>query len=191
MERFGNRIMSRIGRKTIEIPQGVETKIDGQTVLVKGPKGELSRTVLPEIAVSKNDEGISVAPKAQNPSKKAKSYWGLERALIANIIQGVNEGYEKKLEIHGVGFKAAIEENKIVLNIGFSHQVKLEIPEGVTVVVEKMNIIVSGIDKAKVTGFAAKIKKTKPPEPYKGKGIRYEGEVVRRKVGKRAATTAE
>lgn len=190
MENFGNRIMSRIGRKTIEIPQGIEVKVDGQTVLAKGPKGELSRTVLNEIAVSQNEDGISVVPKAQNPSKQAKSYWGLERALLANIIQGVKEGYEKKLEIHGVGFKAAIEGDTIVLNIGFSHPVILKIPEGVTVTVEKMNILVSGIDKAKVTGFAAKIKKTKPPEPYKGKGIRYEGEQVRRKVGKRAATTA-
>lgn len=183
--------MSRIGRKIIEIPQGVEVKVAGQLVSVKGPKGELSRTVLNEIAVSQKEDGISVVPKAQNPSKQAKSYWGLERALIANIIQGVNEGYETKLEIHGVGYRAAIEGNTIVLNIGFSHPVILDIPEGVTVVVEKTKIVVTGIDKAKVTGFAAKIKKTKPPEPYKGKGIRYEGEIVRRKVGKRAAGAGE
>lgn len=183
--KFGNN-MSRVGRKPIEIPQGVEVQIDGQKVTVKGPKGELSRTVLSDIAVTKSDTELVVAPREKEYAKQVQAFWGLERSLLSNLVSGVTEGFEKRLEIQGVGYRAVIEGENIVLSIGFSHPVPLSIPEGVTVSVEKNIIVVSGIDKGKVTGFAAKIKRQKPPEPYKGKGIRYEGEVVRRKLGKRA-----
>lgn len=183
--RCGNN-MSRVGRKPIEIPQGVEVTIEGQKVTVKGPKGELSRTVLYDIAVAKNNNELVVLPREKEYTKQVGAFWGLERSLLSNLISGVTVGYEKRLQLEGVGYRAAIEGEKLVLSVGFSHPVELLPPEGVNVSVEKNIIVVSGIDKGKVTGFAAEIKRQKPPEPYKGKGIRYEGEVVRRKLGKRA-----
>ncbi len=181
--------MSRIGKKPILIPDNVEVKIEGQKVLVKGSKGELQIEIRPEIKVEIKDKQIFVTPQIE--TKQTKAFWGLTRALISNMIDGVVKGYEKKLEIQGVGFRAELEGEDLVLQIGFSHPVKIEKQEGIKFLVEKNIIIVSGIDKQKVTQMAAVIRKKKPPEPYQGKGIRYVGEVVRRKQGKKAATAAE
>ncbi len=180
--------MSRIGKKPILIPQGVEIKIEGQKVTVKGPKGELSREVRPEIKVVQEDSQLIIAP--QKETKETAAFWGLTRALLANDIKGVTEGFVKRLEIEGVGYRAALEGRDLNLQMGFSHPVKIKAPEGITFLVEKNVIIVSGIDKGLVGQTSAKIRAVKPPEPYKGKGIRYEGEQVRRKLGKKAVATA-
>ena len=179
--------MSRIGKKPISIPEGVEVKIEDNQVTVKGPKGELQTEIQPEVKIEIKDKEILVSP--QKETKRTKAFWGLFRALIFNMVEGVTKGYEKKLEIQGVGYKASIEGDDLVLNVGFSHSVKIEKPEGISFVIEKNIIIISGIDKQLVGQIAAKIRAVKPPEPYKGKGIRYEGEYVRIKAGKKAATT--
>lgn len=179
--------MSRIGKKPISIPDGVEVKIEDNQVTVKGPKGELQTEIQPEVKIEIKDKEILVFP--QKETKRTKAFWGLFRVLIFNMVEGVTKGYEKKLEIQGVGYKANIEGDDLILNVGFSHSVKIERPEGINFVVEKNIIIVSGIDKQLVGQIAAKIRAVKPPEPYKGKGIRYEGEYVRIKAGKKAATT--
>lgn len=179
--------MSRIGKRPIEIPEGVEVKIDSQKVSVKGPKGELFREVRPEIKIEVKEGKIALSPKMD--TKKTKAFWGLEAALLNNMIKGVTGGYEKKLEIQGLGYKASLEGNELSLRVGFTHPVEIKKPEGIDISVEGNIITVSGIDKEKVGQVAAKIRKAKPPEPYKGKGIRYVGEEVRRKVGKRVATT--
>ncbi|MFH1575706.1 MAG: 50S ribosomal protein L6 [Candidatus Nealsonbacteria bacterium] len=178
--------MSRIGKKPIEIPTGVEVKITGQQVSVKGPNGELSIKVRPEIKVETKDSKILVS--AQNET--AKAYWGLTRALVANMVQGVVKNFEKKLEIIGVGYRAALEGQTLVLNIGFSHQVKIPAPKSIAFSVEKNIITIQGQDKCLVGQTAANIRKIRPPEPYKGKGIRYFGEQIKIKEGKRAATSA-
>ncbi|MDD3399581.1 MAG: 50S ribosomal protein L6 [Candidatus Paceibacterota bacterium] len=180
--------MSRIGKKPILIPQGVEIKIEGQKVTVKGPKGELSREVRPEIKVVQEDSQLVISP--QKETKETAAFWGLTRALLANDIKGVTEGFVKRLEIEGVGYRAALEGQDLNLQMGFSHPVKIKAPEGITFSVEKNVIIVSGIDKGLVGQTSARIRAVKPPEPYKGKGIRYEGEQVRRKLGKKAVATA-
>jgi len=180
--------MSRIGKKPIQIPQGVEVKIEGQKIIVKGPQGELQREIQPEIKLEIRDGQIFVSPQIN--TKKTKAFWGLTRALIFNMIKGVTEGFEKKLEIQGVGYKASLEGKEILLSVGYTHPVKLEIPEGINISIEKNVISVSGPDKEKVGQMAAKIKKVKPPDPYKGKGIRYLGEEIRKKVGKKAVTGA-
>ncbi len=179
--------MSRVGKKPISIPENVEVKVEGGRVTVKGSKGELSREIRPEIKVEVKDGEIIVSP--QKETKKTQAFWGLTRALIANMVKGVTEGFEKKLEIQGIGFKASLEGEDLVLNVGFSHSVKIKALEGINFSVEKNIITVSGIDIEKVSQTAAKIRKIKPPEPYKGKGIRYLGEQVRRKLGKKAVTT--
>jgi large subunit ribosomal protein L6 len=179
--------MSRIGKKPIEISEGVEVKIDDGKVVIKGPKGELSQEIRPEIKVEKKDDKILVSPQIEG--KRTKAFWGLTRALLANMLKGVVEGYEKKLEIQGVGYRASLEGKDLVLLVGFSHPVKIEAQEGVEFKVEKNIITIFGIDKGFVTQIAAKIRKVRPPEPYKGKGIRYVGEKVRRKVGKKAVAT--
>lgn len=178
--------MSRVGKKPIEIPENVEVKIEGQKVIIKGLKGELSREIRPEIKVGVKGNQIFVLPKEE--TKKTKAFWGLTRTLLANMIKGVTEGYEKKLEIEGLGFKALVEGEDLKLLVGFTHPVKIKAPQDIKFLVEKNVITVSGIDKEKVGLVAAMIRKAKPPEPYKGKGIRYQGEIVRRKVGKKAAT---
>jgi len=179
--------MSRVGKKPILIPENVEVKIEGQKVMIKGPKGELQREIRPEIKVEVKNNQIFVFPQIE--TKKTKAFWGLTRALIANMVKGVTEGYEKKLEIVGLGFRALLEGNDLLLYVGFTQPIKIEAPEGIKFSVEKNIITVSGADLEKVSQIAAKIRKVKPPEPYKGKGIRYLGEVVRRKVGKKAVTT--
>ncbi|MFH1643114.1 MAG: 50S ribosomal protein L6 [Patescibacteria group bacterium] len=178
--------MSRIGKKPILIPQGVSIAIDGETVKVSGPKGNLEQVVRSEIKVEIQDGQIIVSPT--NETKEVRAYWGLFRSLIANMVEGVVSGFEKKLEISGLGYRAAMEGRDIVLQVGFSHPVKVTVPEGVEVSVEKNIITVSGLDKGIVTHTAARIRKTKPAEPYKGKGLKYEGEQIRRKTGKRVGS---
>ncbi len=176
--------MSRIGKKTIIIPSGVEVEIKNDVVSVKGPKGQLEREIRPEIKVEVIDNEIKVSIKKE--TKKSKAFWGLTRSLINNMVIGVSQGFEKKLQIEGVGYKVNQEQDNLVLNLGFSHPVKFKIPEEINSLIEKNIITLSGIDKQLVTQTAAKIKKIKPPEPYKGKGIRYFGEVIKKKVGKKA-----
>ena len=179
--------MSRIGKQPITIPQGVEVKIDDKSIVVKGPKGELSMERDSRFDVEIKEGNLSLIPKRKVDDWRAR--WGLTRALISNMIEGVEKGYEKKLEIHGVGYRARLEGKDLVLELGFSHDIYVPSPPGITFVVEKNTITVSGYDKQKVGQAAAEIRGYKKPEPYKGKGIRYEGEVVRRKAGKKAAGT--
>lgn len=176
--------MSRIGLKPITIPSGVDIKIsDNNFVEVKGPKGQLSEQLSPEMIINIEDGVLTVARPSEN--KKHRSLHGLTRTLIENMIIGVTEGYSKTLEIEGTGYRAAKQGKKLVLSLGFSHPVELEDPEGIEVEVPQANrIIVKGIDKQKVGNYAANIRSFREPEPYKGKGIRYQGEIVRRKVGK-------
>ena len=175
--------MSRIGRMPIAIPAGVTVDVaENNTVTVKGPKGELKRTLPSEMEIKMEDGQLTVA--RPNDLKKMKSLHGLTRTLINNMIVGVTEGYEKKLEVNGVGFRVAKSGNKLTLNLGFSHPVEMVDPEGVETSVDGNKIVVSGIDKEKVGQFAAEIRDKKRPEPYKGKGIKYADETIRRKVGK-------
>lgn len=180
--------MSKIGKKLILIPEGVKVILKDQEIFIEGPLGKLSQKILSEIFVKIEDNKIIVAPKIK--SKKSSAFWGLTRVLLQNCIIGVTSGFEKKLEIHGIGYKASLEdENILKLEVGFSHPVKIEIPTDIKVTLERDTlIIVSGIDKQKIGEFAAKIRKIKLPEPYKGKGIRYVGEVIRRKAGKKAGS---
>ena len=180
--------MSRIGKQPIELPKGVEIKINGSKIVVKGPKGELTREIPEEILVILEEGRLVISPKGKQ--KNIFAMWGLTRALLANYVRGVSEGFQKKLELIGVGYKASIENDKILkVEVGYSHPINIQIPEGLLVSVEKNIITISGIDKQKVGEFAAKIRANRPPEPYKGKGIRYEGEKVRRKEGKKATGT--
>lgn len=177
--------MSRIGKKPIQIPDGIEVKIEGKNVYVKGPKGELSRVLFNQIEIKKNGNEITFLPKKND--KKTKSFWGLSRTLVFNMIKGVNEGFEKKLEMQGVGFKARIEEDNLILDVGFSHPVTINKIEGINFSVDKNIITVEGINKELVGQVAASVRRIKPPEPYKGKGIKYLGEKIIRKVVKKAA----
>lgn len=176
--------MSRIGRMPIEIPQGVEIKIEGSNnVTVKGPKGTLSKELHKDMIINKEDKIINV----QRPSeqKNHKALHGLTRTLVANMVEGVTNGYFKELDINGVGYRAAKQGKKLVMNLGYSHQVEMEEIDGITIEVPTPNkIIVRGIDKQIVGEFAAKIREKRLPEPYKGKGIKYSTEVIRRKEGK-------
>jgi len=188
--------MSRVGKKPILIPEDVEVKIEGQKVIISGPKGELFREIRPEIKVEVKGNQIFVSPQPPTKnmvgSKKTKAFWGTSRAHLANMVQGVKEGYEKKLEIEGVGYKAQVlGVDTIQLSVGFTKPTKIKAPKDIKFSVEKNVITVSGADKELVGLIAAKIRKAKPAEPYKGKGIRYQGEIVRRKVGKRAVTTTK
>ena len=179
--------MSRIGLKPVTVPAGVEVKVDEKNIVtVKGPKGQLTQAIDPSMKIEINDGILTVTRPTEN--KKHKSLHGLSRTLINNMIIGVTEGYEKKMEIVGVGYRAAKQGKKLVLNLGFSHPVEMEDPEGITTEAPDANtVVVSGIDKALVGNYAANIRKWRKPEPYKGKGIRYEGEYVRRKEGKTGA----
>ncbi len=176
--------MSRIGKNPIEIPQGVEVKIDGQTVTVKGPKGTLTDTFLDVVTIKQEDNKIVVTRKDDS----VKNIHGLTRTLIANMVKGVTEGFEKALEIGGVGYKAQKQGKKLILTLGFSHPVEVEEPEGITIdVPTPNNIVVKGIDKQLVGQVATNIRDYRRPEPYKGKGIKYAGERIRRKEGKAGA----
>jgi len=175
--------MSRIGKKPIEIPQGVDMSIENNLVKIKGQKGELKQYIRPEIKVEKKENEIIVSVGKE--TKRTSALWGLSRTLIANMIEGVVNGYEKKLEIQGVGYRASLEGEDLVLLVGFSHPVRIKKVEGIKFEVQKLNIIISGINKELVGQVAAKIRAVRPPEPYKGKGIRYDGEYVRRKSGKK------
>ena len=183
--------MSRVGKKPILIPEGVEVKIEGRKITIKGPKGELEFGIRPEIKVEVRTGQIFVVPQIKIETKQTRAFWGLTRALLQNMINGVSFGYEKKLEIEGVGYRANLEGQDLVLNIGFTHQVKIKAPAGIKLSVDKNTITVSGIDKGLVGEIAAKIRKAREPEPYKGKGIRYLGEQIRRKVGKKAVATTK
>lgn len=175
--------MSRIGRKPIAVPAGVEVKIDGSTVTVKGPKGTLTQTVHSNMKVEMNGAEITVT--RPDDSNMNKSLHGLTRTLIANMVEGVEKGYSKELEVNGVGYRAAKQGNDLVLNIGFSHQVIMSEIDGITIDVPNPNkVIISGPDKQKVGQFAAEVREKRPPEPYKGKGIKYADEHIRRKEGK-------
>ena len=174
--------MSRIGRAPIAIPAGVEVVVDGSTVTVKGAKGTLSRTMNSNITITKDGDTLTVT--RPNDQKENRSLHGLTRTLIANMIEGVSNGYKKELEINGIGYRADVKNNVLTMKIGFSHDVVMEAPEGVTVEVNGNKVTVSGADKQKVGQFAAEIREKRPPEPYKGKGIKYVDEYIRRKEGK-------
>lgn len=181
--------MSRIGKKSIEIPQAVKVEITGDEIKVFGPKGELKQKIHHEVKVELRDGKIFVSPANAEFSKKSRALWGLYRALIANMVEGANRGFEKKLEIEGVGFKAAVEGDGLTLNVGFINPVKIKKPEGVNFLVEKNIITISGSSKEKVGQAAAVIRKAKKAEPYKGKGIKYQGEKIRRKEGKKVVAS--
>jgi large subunit ribosomal protein L6 len=178
--------MSRIGKAPIPLPQGVEVKVDGDEVRVKGPKGELTQRIRPEAAVQIEDGQLVVT--RQSDSKQHRAYHGLTRALVANMVEGVSTGFQKSLEIVGVGYRAEKRGDGVVLNVGYSHEVKYPEPEGITITTPApTRIVIEGIDKQKVGQVAAELRSVRPPEPYKGKGIRYTGEQVRRKAGKTGA----
>ncbi|MBA3051079.1 50S ribosomal protein L6 [Brevundimonas sp.] len=176
--------MSRIGKRTIEVPKGVTVTLDGQTVSVKGPKGERSWTVAEEIEVTQGDDGLNLTIREDN--QRSRAMWGLSRTLVDNMVVGVTTGFEKSLDLVGVGYRAAMKGNALSLQLGFSHEVDIQPPAGVTFAVPKQTEIkISGADKQAVGQIAAVIRKLRPPEPYKGKGVRYTGEKVRRKEGKK------
>jgi large subunit ribosomal protein L6 len=179
--------MSRVGKKPVVVPAGVSVKVDGTKVSVKGPKGELTYSVHAGIKITEREGQLSCEVAKQ--SKKIAALWGTTRARLYNLVQGVSEGYEKKLEIRGVGYRASLKGGDVELSVGFSHPVLIKAPEGISFKVEKEVLTVAGIDKVLVGQVAADIRAVRPPEPYKGKGIRYVGENVRRKVGKAVGTT--
>jgi large subunit ribosomal protein L6 len=178
--------MSRIGKLPVPVPDGVEVTIEGLTVTVKGPKGELSRTMPEGVELGRDDDGAVVVTRTGD-SRDERSRHGLVRALIANMVQGVSDGFSKSLELVGVGYRAAPKGSDLELQVGFSHPVLVEAPDGINFEVpQPTRVVVSGIDKELVGQIAANIRKVRPPEPYKGKGIKYEGEHIRRKAGKAA-----
>ena len=177
--------MSRIGKKAVPVPKGVTADIAGQTVSVKGPKGTLTFDLNEHVSVSKTDDGsIQIEPK--DDSKLARASWGMSRTQIANLVKGVTVGFERKLEISGVGYKAALQGKNLQLSLGYSHDIAYPVPEGIAIAVTKpTEIVVSGIDAQRVGQVAAEIRKYRPPEPYKGKGVKYAGEYIVRKEGKK------
>jgi large subunit ribosomal protein L6 len=175
--------MSRIGKKPIPIPEDVKVFLKDEKIVVEGPLGKLEREIFKELEVKIDDGKIFVLPKIE--TKKTKALWGLLRSLISNMIEGVKNGFEKKLEIHGVGYSAKIEKENLVLNLGFAHPVIIPIPKDLKISVDKNVISIFGIEKEKVGNFAAKIRSVRPPDSYKGKGIRYFGEKILLKPGKR------
>jgi large subunit ribosomal protein L6 len=177
--------MSRVGKKPISIPKGVDVKLEQGFLTVKGPKGELKREIHPKVQVAVNDGQILVS--VTDDTKESHSLHGLTRALIANMVNGVTKGFEKALEIVGVGYRAELNGRTAVLNIGYSHPVNYQLPEGIEVKIEKTKIVLGGIDKELLGLTAAKIRSFKKPEPYKGKGIKYSDEAIRRKAGKAGA----
>jgi large subunit ribosomal protein L6 len=176
--------MSRIGKKPVPVPQGVTADIDGQSVSVKGSKGELSFVVNEECLVEMTDDGIAVNPKSE--SKRARSMWGMSRTMLNNIIEGVSQGFTKRLEINGVGYRAQLQGRNLQLALGYSHDVIYTAPDGITIECPKpTEVVISGIDKQQVGQVAAEIREFRGPEPYKGKGIKYADEYIFRKEGKK------
>jgi len=176
--------MSRIGKQPVELPSGVEVTVDGQAVQAKGPKGQLSVILGDFVTIEKGDAGVKVEPI--DSSNEARSAWGLSRTLVQNIVTGVSTGFERRLEISGVGYRAAVQGRSLNLALGFSHDVNHALPDGIDVQCPKpTEIIVTGIDKQKVGQVAAEIRRYRPPEPYKGKGVRYVDEYIFRKEGKK------
>lgn len=176
--------MSRIGKKPVELPKGVSASVSGQTVEMKGPKGTRSFTATDDVTITLEDNVITVKPRGT--SKRARQQWGMTRSMLENLAVGVSEGFKKELEIQGVGYRAAMQGNVLKLQLGYSHEVNFEVPAGVTVTAPKQTeIVVEGIDQQVVGQVAANIREWRQPEPYKGKGIRYKGEYVFRKEGKK------
>ncbi len=176
--------MSRIGKKPVPVPSGITANVEGQTVKVKGPKGALSFVVPDDVAVKLDDGQIKVDPR--NETKRARSQWGTSRTLIANLIAGVTKGFEQRLEINGVGYRAAVQGKNLQIALGYSHDIVYAIPEGITIATPRpVEIIITGADRQKVGQVAAEIRDYRPPEPYKGKGIKYAAERIFRKEGKK------
>jgi large subunit ribosomal protein L6 len=176
--------MSRIGNKVVSVPKGVTATIDGQKVTMKGPKGQLTFVATDDVLIKMEESEIAVTPRDE--TKKARSAWGMSRSMVANLIEGVTSGFERKLEITGVGYRAAVQGKNLQLALGYSHEVLYAIPEGIAITTPKpTEIVVTGIDKQKVGQTAAEIRQYRPPEPYKGKGVKYANEYIFRKEGKK------
>ena len=176
--------MSRIGNKAVAIPSGVTANVEGQTVKIKGPKGAMQVVLHDDVMANMDKSTVKLEPRSE--SKRARSMWGTSRTLVANLIAGVTKGFEERLEITGVGYRAAVQGRSLNLQLGFSHDVNFLIPEGITIATPKpTEIVVTGIDKQKVGHVAAEIRGFRPPEPYKGKGVKYVGEYIFRKEGKK------
>ena len=176
--------MSRIGKQAIDIPSGVDAALDGQAVSVKGPKGELAAVLTDDVDVAIDDGRIAVSPR--HNSRRARAAWGMSRTLVANLVEGVTKGFERRMEINGVGYRAAVQGSNLQLSLGYSHEISFPIPEGIKIECPRpTEIIVTGIDKQRVGQVAAEIRKFRPPEPYKGKGVKYADEYIFRKEGKK------
>jgi len=176
--------MSRIGKAPITLPDGVSVAIDGQSVKVKGKKGELETMLVDDVTIAEGDGGLNVTPR--DDSQRSRAMWGMSRTIVANMIQGVTDGFQKNLEINGVGYRAQAQGKELKMQLGFSHEVVFPVPEGIDIKTPKpTEIEVSGIDKQQVGQVAAKIRGFRPPEPYKGKGVKYAGEYIFRKEGKK------
>ncbi len=176
--------MSRIGKRPVPVPKGVTANVSGQKVTVKGPKGELSLVLVNEVRPEMTADGVSVTPVDE--TKRARAMWGMQRTLVQNLMVGVTDGYKRGLEIHGVGYRASLKGQKVEMLVGLSHEVLHPIPAGITVTIPKpTEIQISGIDKQKVGQLAAELRHYRPPEPYQGKGVRYQGEFILRKEGKK------
>jgi large subunit ribosomal protein L6 len=176
--------MSRIGKLALPVPDGVTLTQDGQDITVKGPKGELSLTLVDDVKAEMGEGGLQFSPTSE--TKRARSMWGMHRTLVANLIEGVTSGFQKELEINGVGYRAQVQGKNLQLQLGFSHDVVYEIPEGIKIECPKQTeVIISGINKQRVGQVAAEIRSYRPPEPYKGKGVKYKGEYIFRKEGKK------
>ena len=176
--------MSRVGKKPVAVPAGVTAKVEGQTVSVKGGKGALDFTVPDDVEVALADGQLTVKPRSD--TKRAQAMWGMSRAMLANLVTGVSAGFEKRLEITGVGYKAAVQGKKLVLSLGYSHDINYPIPDGIDIKATKpTELVVSGIDRREVGQICSEIRAYRPPEPYKGKGVKYAGEFIFRKEGKK------
>ena len=176
--------MSRVGKKPVPVPSGVTARLEGQEVAVKGAKGELKFTAPEDVTITFADGHVSVMPRSD--TKRAQAMWGMSRSMIANLVTGVSKGFEKKLEITGVGYKAAVAGRKLQLSLGYSHDIDFTIPDGIAIAAPRpTELVVTGIDKRAVGQVAAEIRSLRPPEPYKGKGVKYAGEFIFRKEGKK------
>jgi len=184
--------MSKVGKKQINIPSGVEVRLSGHLITVKGPKGELKNTFSDSLMVEIKDNTLQISPSGIVKKMKGEvfAFWGLSRALIQNMVLGVTDGFEKSLDFQGVGYKAVVKGNDLMLELGYSHPITITAPDGITFKVEKNSIKVAGIDKDLVGRIAAQIRSKRKPEPYQGSGVKYSSEVLRRKAGKKAASTA-